>query len=138
MGNAEATEDTNYGMKYLVCRILVLASVVAILGCASTRTVSPPLQSDSEAAQTNAKRSVAIVGYTTLDGAHVAFNGTVTHENELYAFTPDNNLRPSFSLPTHQVASIDVIESTLNERTAVLMLGTAAVLFGVYVSHFPF
>jgi len=46
-------------------------------------------------------------------------------------FAPHGHNAASFTLPEHQVESLEVIETGRNSRTAILMATTAAVLLGL-------
>ncbi len=122
-----------------VCSVIMPAAVLVSLACASTRTLGAGSAGGSALlSQVRASTSLHIVGYTTHDSVHTPFSGTVRCTNELFLFTPESNRARAFSLPVGEVQSIDVIESTENQRTVLLMLVVAASLLGMIVAGMGF
>ncbi len=122
-------------MRSTVSRLFAIAWSLQVFGCASTRTVS--LQSESQTslpANTSAGRSLDIVGFTTRDGTHQQFQGTVRIDQGICTFAPHSSIRASFTLPDDQIESFEVIETGRNSRTAILMATTAAVLLGIFLT----
>jgi hypothetical protein len=116
---------------------IALAMAMMSLACAPTHTVR--LQHDPQSGlleNGGSQKPLPIVGYTTHDGVHREFNGTVTFGDSLCTFASHSNLLNPFALPVDQVESVDVIGTAKNGQAVVLLMVVSAVLVALFLMPF--
>ena len=116
---------------------VIAAAMLLLLACASTHTIK--LQGESQSASrvsADAEKPLSIVGYTTRDGVHKAFSGTVSCEENRCTFRSHSNTVRPFTLSRDQIESLDVIGTTNGGRTVVVVLVIAAVVAVLYLLPF--
>jgi hypothetical protein len=113
---------------------VIAAALLLLLSCAPTHTIKLQEEWPSDSLMSaSAEKPLSIVAYTTRDGVHTEFAGTVICQEGQCTFRPHSNVVRPFTLSRDQIESFDVIGTTKSSRTAVFVLVIATVVGVIYL-----
>lgn len=113
---------------------LSLALVMQVAACAPTRKLLVQADTAQASSEARSEEPIDIVGYTTREGVHAAFSGTVRLEGEGYFFRPHSNTSRPFTLPKDRIESFDVVAGTPASGFAVVVLIILGVAMGLILT----